>query len=121
MEKKTEKKEYVIDATGRALGRVASEVAKVLRGKDATNFVKHIAPEITVKVVNASRLDVSQKKLIEKVYHHYSGYPGGLKTMTLSRLVEKKGWGEAIKNAVHGMLPANRLRPIMMKNLIITD
>lgn len=121
MEKKTEKKEYVIDATGKALGRVATEAANVLRGKDTVTFVKHLAPKITVKVINAGRLDVTQKKMREKIYKHYTGHPGGLRETSLTRLVEKKGWAEPIKKAVYGMLPANRLRAVIMKNLIITD
>lgn len=121
MEKQTTKKEYVIDAAGQALGRVASEAAKVLRGKDTTAFVKHLAPQITVKIVNAGRIDATQKKMKEKVYKHYTGHPGGLRETTLGRMIEKKGWSEPIKKAVYGMLPANRLRAVMMKNLIITE
>jgi len=121
MEKKIEKKEYVIDATGRALGRVASEAAKVLRGKDTTAFARNIAPKVTVKIVNASRLEVTQKEMREKIYKHYTGHPGGLRETSLTRLIEKKGWSEPIKKAIYGMLPANRLRAVMMKNLIITD
>ncbi len=121
MEKNIEKKEYIIDATDKALGRVATEVAIVLRGKDTTTFVKHLAPQITVKVINASKLDVTQKKMKEKIYRHYTGYPGGLRETPLARLVEKKGWSEPIKKAVYGMLPDNRLRSVMMKNLIITE
>lgn len=121
MENKVEKKEYVIDAAGQALGRVASEAAKVLRGKDTPNFVKNLAPKVTVKVINAGRIDASQKKMKEKIYHHYTGHPGGLRETSLGRMIEKKGWAEPIKKAVHGMLPANRLRAVMMKNLIITE
>ena len=121
MEKNIEKKEYVIDATGKALGRVATEIANVLRGKDTVTFVKNLAPKITVKVVNAGRLDVSQKKMKEKVYKHYTGHPGGLREVSLTRMIEKKGWAEPIRKAVYGMLPTNRLRAVMMKNLIITE
>ncbi len=121
MKIETVKKEYVIDATGKALGRVASETAKVLRGKNITTFVKNLAPKVTVKIINAGKLDITRKKMHEKIYHHYSGHPGGMKNTSLSHLVEKKGWAEPIKKAVHGMLPANRLRAVMMKNLIITE
>ena len=121
MEKKNEKKEYIIDATGKALGRVATEVVKFLRGKDSTTFVKHIAPKVTVKVINAGKLDVTPKKMKEKIYRHYTGHPGGLREVPLNRIVEKKGWAEPIKKAVYGMLPDNRLRAVMMKNLIITE
>lgn len=121
MEKQTEKKEYVIDAAGQALGRVASEAAKVLRGKDTVGFVNNIAPKITVKIVNAGRIDANQKKLKEKIYTHYTGHPSGLRQTSLGRMIERKGWEEPIKKAVYGMLPANRLRAVMMKNLIITE
>ncbi len=121
MEKQTVKKEYVIDATGQALGRIASEAAKVLRGKDTVEFINNIAPKVTVKVINASHIDASQKKLREKIYTHYTGHPGGLRKTSLARMIEKKGWEEPIKKAVYGMLPANRLRAVMMKNLIITE
>lgn len=121
MEKEIKKIEYVIDAQGKALGRVASEVAELLRGKNTVTFVKNLAPKVSVKIVNASKLDVTQKKMREKIYHHYSGHPGGMKNTSLTRLVEKKGWAEPLKKAVYGMLPANRLRAVMMKNLIITE
>lgn len=121
MNTKIEKKEYVIDATGKALGRVASEASKILRGKDQTDFVKHLAPKVTVKIINAEKLDVSQKKMKEKIYRHYTGHPSGLRESTLAHLIEKKGWAEPIKKAVYGMLPDNRLRAVMMKNLIITE
>ena len=121
MEKKTEKKEYIIDATGKALGRVATEAANALRGKNTTTFVNYIAPKVTVKITNASKLDVTQKKLRDKIYTHYTGHPGGLRKTSLTNMVSKKGWAEPLKKAVHGMLPANRLRAVMIKNLIITE
>ena len=121
MEKQTEKKEYVIDATGQALGRVASQAAELLRGKNTTAFVKNLAPKVTVKIINADKLDVTQKKMREKIYHHYSGHPGGMKKTSLAHLVEKKGWAEPLKKAIYGMLPANRLRAVIIKNLIINE
>jgi large subunit ribosomal protein L13 len=121
MEKKNEKKEYVIDAQGKALGRVATEVVKFLRGKNEVTFVKHLTPNVIVKVINAGKLDVTQKKMKEKIYHHYTGHPGGLRETPLNRMVEKKGWSEPIRKAVYGMLPDNRLRAVMMNNLIITE
>lgn len=121
MTKQLEQKEYIIDATGKALGRVATEAANILRGKNTTTFVKHLAPKVSVKIVNAGKLDLTQKKMREKIYRHYTGHPGGLRETSLTKLVEKKGWSEPLKKAVHGMLPANRLRAVMMKNLIITE
>lgn len=121
MEKQIDKKEYIIDATGKALGRVATEAANLLRGKNTPNFVNYLAPKITVKVTNASKLDVTQKKMRNKIYTHYTGHPGGLRKTSLTHMVEKKGWDEPIRKAVLGMLPANRLRAVMIKNLIITE
>jgi large subunit ribosomal protein L13 len=121
MEKSTAKKEYTIDATGKALGRVATEAANALRGKNTTAFVKNLAPKITVKIINAGKLDVTQKKMREKIYTHYTGHPGGLRKTSLTNMVAKKGWSEPLKKAIHGMLPANRLRAVMIKNLIITE
>ena len=121
MTEKIEKKEYVIDATGQALGRVATQAANLLRGKNTTSFVKNLAPKVTVKITNASKLDVTQKKMHEKIYTHYTGHPGGLRKTSLTRMVENKGWAEPIKKAVFGMLPANRLRAVIIKNLIITE
>lgn len=113
--------EYTIDATGRTLGRIASEAALVLRGKNSPEFERHLAPKNKVNITNASKMKVTPKKLGEKIYHHYSGYPGGLKTQTLKQVVDKKGYGEALKQAIRGMLPSNRLRAIMMKNLKVTE
>jgi len=121
MEKKTEKKEYTIDAAGQALGRVASQAAKILRGKNDPAFKPHLAPAITLKIINAGKIEATQKKLREKVYRHYTGNPGGLRQVSMARLIERKGWGEAVKKAVYGMLPDNRLRAVIMKNLIITE
>jgi len=115
------KQEVTIDATGKALGRVASEVAVLLRNKKSAEFERHIAPEIKVSVINASQMDITDKKKREKIYHHYSGYPGGLKSQTLANVIAKKGYREALETAIKGMLPGNKLRAVMMKNLKITD
>ncbi|OJI08909.1 MAG: 50S ribosomal protein L13 [Candidatus Vogelbacteria bacterium CG10_big_fil_rev_8_21_14_0_10_49_38] len=121
MTKKIPIREYVIDAAGQALGRVATQAALRLRGKDQTDFAPHLAPTVTVKVINAGRIKVTPKKLQEKLYRHYTGHPGGLRETTMARLLEKKGWDEVIRKAVYGMLPANRLRAVMMTKLTITE
>lgn len=121
MTTKKDTKEYTIDANGKALGRVATEVVKLLRGKNDTNFTNHLAPNVKVTIINASKLDVSPKKLKEKIYRHYTGHPGGLREKKMADLIANKGWSEPIKKAVYGMLPDNRLRAVMMKNLIITE
>jgi large subunit ribosomal protein L13 len=112
---------HTIDASGRALGRVASEAAALLNAKDSIHFVKNRVADVTVKVINASKVKVTGNKMKESVHKSYSGYPGGLKEMPLSYVVEKKGWSELIKHAVLGMLPKNKLQDIRIKNLEVTE
>lgn len=111
----------VIDATDKALGRVASVVAKELAGKNTTGYEKNILPNISVTVENASKMKISEKKLTEKLYERYSGHPGGLKFKNLGELIAKKGYHEIVWLAVYGMLPPNKLRPRIMKHLIVKD
>ncbi len=112
---------YTIDATDKALGRLASEVAALLNAKDSITFVKNRAAERTVKVINASKVKVTGKKMEQSVHKSYSGYPGGLKEKPLKYVVEHKGFSEIIKHAVYGMLPKNRLQDVRIKNLVIED
>ncbi len=113
--------EYKIDASNKSIGRVASEVAVFLMGKNTPQFQRNINPDIKVKILNASKVKITQKKKKEKRYQRYSGYPGGLKTRTMEEVINKKGYKEVFEKAVYGMLPSNRLRKGMMKNLIIND
>ena len=115
------KKKFTIDASGKSLGRVASEAAVLLRGKDSADFVRHLAPEVTVEIVNASKILKLRNKTEVTTYHHYTGYPGGDRSQTMAQIVAKKGFAEVFRIAIYGMLPSNRLRPIMMKNLIISE
>ena len=92
-----------------------------IRDRNTPDFEKHKVADNTVVVDNASKLSISDKKKEEKEYERYSGYPGGLKIDSLAKLIEKKGYGEVIRNAVYGMLPANKLRARLMKNLIINE
>ncbi len=112
---------HTIDATDKVLGRLASEVAALLNAKDNVNFVKNRVADVTVKVVNASKIKVTGNKMKESVHKSYSGYPGGLKQMPLRYVVEKKGYGELLTHAVRGMLPKNKLQDIRLKNLIIEE
>lgn len=111
--------EHTIDANNRSLGRVATEAAVILRGKNSVNFAPNKAPDVKVVVVNADKIKTTGRKMEQKEYKRYSGYPGGLKTETMSEIVEKKGMPYALRKAVEGMIPRNRLRKIIMKNLII--
>lgn len=112
---------HTIDATNEKLGRLAAKAAKLLIGKDKTDFVKNSIVGDKVKIVNASKLSVDEKKMKTKTRSRYSGYPGGLTKETLLRTTEKKGYSEIIRNAVSGMLPKNKLRTKFLLNLTITE
>ena len=114
-------KEYNFDAKDKKLGRLATEIAVALMGKDDPSFAKNVVADVKVTVKNASLMDISEKKKSTKVYDSYSGYPGGRKEIVAKKLIEKKGYGELIRNAVWGMLPKNKLRSRMMKNLEISE
>lgn len=111
---------YTVDASGRPLGRVASEAASALLGKKSPNYVKNLVLPVEVTIQNAGKLVLDEKKLAQKEYTHYTGYPGGLRTTTLARLKDKKGIEEVIRRAVDGMIPRNKLRKERMKRLTIT-
>lgn len=117
----TTQTEHIIDATGKSLGRVATEIAVVLMGKDEPNFQRHLLAGKTVSVVNAHKLAITEKKKDQKEYITFSGYPSGQKRANLRRVIEKKGHEEAIRKAVYGMLPSNRLRSPLMKKLTVTE
>lgn len=112
---------YTIDASGKVLGRVASEAAVALRGKRRPDFERHRLPSVRVNIVNASKIKLSETKRKSKIYYHYSGWPGGLKLRTLESLIEKKGYAEPLRLALKGMLPANKLRSRLLKNVTITN
>ncbi len=111
-----EKKWYLVDAEGRVLGRLAAEVAKILRGKHKPIFSPHVDTGDFVIVVNAQKIKLTGNKLKNKVYYRHSGYPGGLKATTAEKLLTKKP-EELIKRAVKGMLPKNRLGRKIFKKL----
>ncbi len=121
---KTQKGErtlYTIDATGGALGRVASEAASVLLGKKSANYLQNEVMPVEVEIINASKLVMTEKRIAGKEYTRYTGYPGGLRITSLANLLQKKGVGEALWKAVDGMIPRNKLRKERMKRLTITD
>lgn len=99
---------YVVDAKGKVLGRLASEVAKILRGKHKAGFAPHLDTGDFVIVVNAQEIRMTGKKLEQKVYHRHSEYPGGIRETTAGKLLEKRP-ETVIRSAVKGMLPKNRL------------
>lgn len=114
-------KNFTIDATDKVLGRVASEAAYVLMGKNEPNYQPNVPGQTTIIITNANKIKVAEKKLSQKMYERYSGYPGGLKFLSLKQLVAKKGFPEALRLAVYGMLPGNKLRPLRMKRLKISE
>jgi len=113
-------KTHTIDATGKRLGSLATETATILQGKDSADFARHTVAEVVVKITNASKLDVPEKKKIE-IYQTYSGHPGGRKTETLNHLATRRGYAEVVRRTVAGMLPNNKLKKLLLKQLVITE
>ena len=107
---------YVVDAQGKTLGRLASEIAKILRGKHKPIYVPHLDCGDYVIVVNAEKVRVTGKKLDQKFYYRHSGYPGGLKSINLRDQLQKHPT-RVMEAAVRGMLPKNRLGRAMIKKL----
>ncbi len=113
--------EYVIDAKGKKIGRVASLAAAQLAGKHLVTYTRNTPPSIKVKVTNVAQLDISQSKRDGHLHHRHSQYRGGLTTVTTGQFIEKKGYKELMRKTIYGMLPMNKLRSKMIKNLIITE
>ncbi|HOB34566.1 MAG: 50S ribosomal protein L13 [Firmicutes bacterium] len=107
---------FVVDAEGQTLGRLASEVASILRGKHKPTFTPHVDTGDHVIVINASKVVVTGKKAQNKLYYRHTGYPGGLRAETFAELMQKKP-EQAVYRAVKGMLPHNRLGRAMIKKL----
>ena len=113
-----ERKWYVVDAQGQTLGRLASEVAKVLRGKNKPIFTPHIDTGDYVIIVNADKVKVTGKKLEQKIYYRHSEYVGGMKETTLKEMMAKKP-ERVVELAVKGMLPKGPLGRQMYKKLFV--
>ena len=113
-----EKKWHIINAEGRTVGRLATKVATILRGKDKAQFTPHADCGDFVIVINADKLNLTGKKWSQKTYYRHSGYPGGLKSITAEKLLEKEP-EEILKKAVWGMLPKNRWQKKLIKRLKI--
>ena len=113
-----ERKWYVVDAADMTLGRLASEVAKVLRGKNKPTFTPHIDTGDYVIVVNAEKVKVTGKKLDQKIYYHHSDYVGGMKETTLREMLAKKP-EKVVELAVKGMLPTGPLGREMYTKLFV--
>lgn len=107
---------HVIDASGRVLGKLATEAAQLIMGKHKPIYTRHLDVGDYVVVTNAGKIVLTGNKTQQKVYHRHTGYPGGLKTVTFEKMIaEKPTW--VIEHAVKGMLPKNRLGAAMLKKL----
>lgn len=115
------KNEFTIDAAGKSLGRIASEAARALMGKNSPDYVPNKRSVVKVTITNASKLHVREQKRVNKTYKRYSGYPGGLKQERFENLAARKGYAAPIRLAVQRMLPNNTFRTPRMKNLTITE
>jgi large subunit ribosomal protein L13 len=109
---------YLVDADSKVLGRLASEVAKIIRGKNKPDFTPHFNSGDKVIVINAEKVRLTGKKLTDKIYTRYTGYPGGLRKRTAKDYLAFKP-EELVKMAVKGMLPKNKLQDQYLKNLHI--
>jgi large subunit ribosomal protein L13 len=112
---------YTIDAEGKKLGRVASEAAGYLMGKNLTAYARNKAPAVKVNIVNTAKASIDSKKKDDKEYVTFTGFRGGINTEKLGALIARKGTAEAFERAVYRMLPSNSLRKIMMKNLTVSE
>ncbi|MBW4061478.1 50S ribosomal protein L13 [Candidatus Saccharibacteria bacterium] len=109
---------YLIDAEGKTLGRLATDIAKLVMGKGKPSFSPHVDGGDNVVVINAAKIVVTGSKLVDKEYHRHSGYPGGLSTVTVGEQLEKHPT-RVLESAVKGMLPKNRLQDDRMARLKI--
>jgi large subunit ribosomal protein L13 len=107
---------YVVDASGKTLGRLASEIAHRLRGKHKPEYTPHVDTGDYIVVINAEKVRVTGNKATDKMYHRHTGYPGGLKSMSFEKLIDKAP-ERVIQGAVKGMLPRNPLGRAMFKKL----
>lgn len=107
---------YVVDLDEKVLGRVATEIARVLRGKHKAVYTPHVDTGDFVIVLNANKVKLTGNKLADKVYHRHTGFPGGIRSITAEKLLQKRP-EDLIKKAVRGMLPKNKLGDQMFKKL----
>jgi large subunit ribosomal protein L13 len=109
---------YLVDAEGKVLGRLATKLANLLRGKNKPTFTPHLDTGDFVIIVNAEKVSLTGKKMKDKIYYRHTGYPGGIKEMSAEKLLAKKPT-EMIRMAVKGMLPKNSLGRQMLRKLKI--
>lgn len=112
--------EFTIDAKGMRIGRIASQAAALLNGKSSVKFSKNLVTPVRVQIINASQIDISEKRTKE-VLKRYSGYPSGQKLETFEHLAKRRGYGELLKRVIAGMVPKNRLHKPRLKNLVVSE
>lgn len=117
--KQVERQIHTLDATGQSLGRLASQIAQLLRGKHKPTFVPNLDEGDSVIVENIDKIKITGNKMEDKIYYRHSQHPGGLKKRTMQEVIAKKGMAEVLRKAVYGMLPSIRLRASMIKRLNI--
>jgi large subunit ribosomal protein L13 len=111
------RKWYVVDAEGEVLGRLATRVASILRGKHRPSFTPHVDTGEYVIVVNAEKVKLTGRKLTQKIYHRHTGYPGGIRSITAEKLLASAHADRVVHSAVRGMLPKNSLGRKMLSKL----
>ena len=121
METTETQREYSIDAKGMRLGRVATEAASVLLGKNSPDVEKRVVAPVTVTITNASQMDINDKRAESTIFQTYSGHPSGQRSETLGHLAKRRGYEEVLRRVIGGMLPKNRLFKLRMKNLIVKE
>jgi large subunit ribosomal protein L13 len=112
---------HTIDATNQSVGRVASKAAVFLLGKNEVGSKKNAVVNVMVTITNASKAALTPKKLLTTMYANYTGFPGGFSEKSMGEIIKRKGHAEIFKQAIYGMIPANKLRSKIMKHVIITE
>ncbi len=112
---------YTLDAESKKIGRIATQAAVYLMGKNLPAFQRNNIPDVKVEIKNTSKASILERDMSVKTYTRYTGHPGGLRQPTMEQVIAKKGYSELFREAVLGMLPKNKLRAKMMKNLTITE
>lgn len=120
MTTETSQNTHSIDATGKRLGKVATEAASILLGKNDASYARHIKSDVQVEITNVSKLDIPDKKKSE-IYQSYSGYPGGRKEETLEHLGKRLGYAEVVRRTIAGMLPTNKHKKRLLLQLKISE
>lgn len=113
--------EHTLDAQGKTIGRIATEAANILMGKNSPSFERNTVSQNRVRIINAAKASVEEKKAEETTFARYSGYPGGFREEKMSDVIAKKGVSAIIERAVSGMIPNNKLKKEILKHLVVSE